>query len=133
MSSGSFHAVFLHPGAIEALGAAIAPYLNDGPHGRHVVCREIDPGGPFFGMTIAGTTNDGRAVELDLMIPANMVLMVLSAHGEGGFGFQQGSAPAESTPPAHGGAMAAGPASTGAVADDPPPSAQGDRWSSLEG
>lgn len=128
MSNPAFHAVFLHPGALEALGAAITPYLSDGPLGKHVVCREIDSGGPFFGMTIVGTASDGRTVELDLMIPSNMVLMVLSAHGEGAFGFQQGFAAPEAPSGGSTGAAAATPAAAAA-----PPITGADPFASVEG
>lgn len=133
MTVGSFHAVFLHSGAIEALGAAISPYLSDGPHGKHVVCRDIDPGGPFFGMTIAGTTSDGKSVDLELMIPANMVLMVLSAHGEGSFGFQQGPTSADAGLARQGNTTSGSGHAPAATARAPEPPAISDPLSSLEG
>ena len=95
MTDQTLYAVFIHPGALEALGEAIKPYLSDGPHGKHIVCREIDSGGMFFEMTIEGTTAEGRKVELDLMIPGNMVQMVVSSHSDEAFGFHHGRDPAE--------------------------------------
>jgi len=87
MTDVTLYAVFIHPGALEALGDAIKPYLSDGPHGKHVVCREIDSGGAFFEMLLEGTTAEGKPVELELMIPSNMVQMVVSTHSDGVFGF----------------------------------------------
>lgn len=87
MSDARVHVVFLFPAAIEALGEAIKPYLSEGPFGRHILCHEIDSGGAFFQMTIQGTTGDGRSVELQLMLPSNMVQMVISTQGDSSFGF----------------------------------------------
>ncbi|MBS0463407.1 MAG: hypothetical protein JSS03_00295 [Proteobacteria bacterium] len=108
MSDPRVHVVFLFPAAIEALGAAIKPYLSEGPFGRHILCHEIDSGGAFFQMTIQGTTGDGRSVELQLMLPANMVQMVISTQGDTSFGF--GRAVETAHAPATGG-KAAPPAS----------------------
>ncbi|HEY2346715.1 MAG TPA: hypothetical protein VGH80_12710 [Xanthomonadaceae bacterium] len=98
MTDVTLYAVFIHPGALEALGEAIKPYLSDGPHGRHIVCREIDSGGAFFEMTIEGTTSDGRKVELELMVPSNMVQMVMSTHSDGAFGFHHDRDPLDAKP-----------------------------------
>ncbi len=87
MTDQTWYAVFIHPAAIEALGEPIKPYLSDGAHGPHVVCREIDSGGAFFEMTIEGRDNAGRLVEVELMIPSAMVRLVVSTHSDGGFGF----------------------------------------------
>ena len=83
----TMYAVFIHPAALEALGEPIKPYLSEGPHGPHVVCREIDSGGAFFEMTIEGRDGEGRVVELELMVPSAMVQMVVSTHSDGLFGF----------------------------------------------
>jgi hypothetical protein len=91
----TLYAVFIHHGALEALGDAIKPYLSDGPHGKHIVCREIDSGGAFFEMLLEGTTADGHQIELELMVPSNMVQMVVSTHSDGVFGFHRGRDPAE--------------------------------------
>lgn len=83
----TMYAVFMHPAALDALGEPIKPFLTDGPHGPHVVCREIDSGGAFFEMLLEGTAADGREIELELMIPTAMVRMVVSTHSDGAFGF----------------------------------------------
>jgi hypothetical protein len=83
----TLYAVFIHPAALEALGEPIKPYLNDGPYGPHVVCREIDSGGAFFEMTIEGRDSEGHLIEVELMIPSAMVRMVVSTHSDGLFGF----------------------------------------------
>ncbi len=87
MTDQTMFAVFIHAAALEALGEPIKPYLSDGAHGPHVMCREIDSGGAFFEMTIEGTDADGHTVELELMIPSAMVRMVVSTHSDGLFGF----------------------------------------------
>lgn len=81
------YAVFLYPQALEILGTAIRPYLQDGPHGPHVLCNAIDTGGALIEMTLEGRTAEGSAVELELMIPANMVRMIVSARSDSMFGF----------------------------------------------
>ena len=53
------YAVFFYPQALEALGEAIKPYLQDGPAGPHVLCNEIDTGGALIEMTLRGRTADG--------------------------------------------------------------------------
>ncbi|GHB98776.1 hypothetical protein [Thermomonas carbonis] len=87
MNESAGYAVFFFPPALEALGDAIKPYLQDGPAGPHVPCRDIDTGGAFIEMTLQGQSPDGRVVELELMVPGNMVRMIVSAHSDNEFGF----------------------------------------------
>jgi hypothetical protein len=88
MAESHLYAVYFFPQALEALGETIKPYLTDGPSGPHVLCAEIDSGGPFFEMTLLGTTSDGRRVELEVMVPLAMVRCVVSMHeGDSEFGF----------------------------------------------
>ncbi len=95
MSESSGYAVFFFPPALEALGEAIKPYLQDGAAGPFVPCREVDTGGAFIEMTLEGRAPDGRSVELELMVPGNMVRMIVSARSDAEFGFykrqQQGA------------------------------------------
>ena len=97
------YAVFLYPQALEALGEAIRPYMHDGPSGPHVLCNAIDTGGALIEMTIEGRTAEGTAIAVELMVPANMVRMIVSARSDGVFGFgpRVVAAPAEGAlPPA---------------------------------
>lgn len=87
MNDTQGYAVFFFPQALEVLGEAIRPYLLDGPAGPHVLCKEIDTGGAFTEMTLEGRTADGQFLSLELMVPGSMVRMIVSAHGEGSFGF----------------------------------------------
>lgn len=87
MDGNNGYAVFFFPQALEALGEAIKPYLQDGPAGPHVVCSGIDTGGSLIEMTLSGATNDGKEVELELMVPSGMVRMIVSAHSDEMFGF----------------------------------------------
>ena len=87
MSDFNGYAVFFFPNAIEALGEAIAPYLQDSPGGPHILCRDIDVGGPLTQLTLEGRTTDGRNLDLELMFPTNMVRMVISARTDPAFGF----------------------------------------------
>lgn len=93
MSEPTEYAVFFFPPALEALGDAIKPYLQDGPAGPHVPCREVDTAGAFIELTLEGRTPDGREVELELMVPGNMVRMIVSARSDHGFGFATRSRP----------------------------------------
>lgn len=83
----SGYAVFFFPPALEALGDAIKPYLQDGPAGPHVPCREVDTAGAFTEITVEGRTPEGRDVALELMVPSNMVRMIVSARADSAFGF----------------------------------------------
>lgn len=117
MNETQGYAVFFFPQALEALGEAIRPYLLDGPAGPHVLCKEIDTGGAFTEMTLEGRTADGRDLTLELMVPGSMVRMIVSAHGEGSFGF----GPRTARPPAKpAGAPAAAPAPAPAQPASPP-------------
>lgn len=99
MKGNSGYAVFFHPQALEALGEAIKPYLQEGAGGPHVACHEIDTAGGFIEMTLHGKTAEGRDVAIELMVPSNMVLMIVSSQQAGSFGFRP-YAPAPAPEPA---------------------------------
>ena len=94
MNDSEGYVVYFFPQALEALGDAIKPYLRTGPGGEHVLCHEIDTSGSLIEMTIQAETNDAKTVELELMVPAQMVKMIISARSEAGFGFGPRVAPA---------------------------------------
>ncbi|HZH43368.1 MAG TPA: hypothetical protein VEY50_04735 [Lysobacter sp.] len=81
------YAVYLFAEALPVLGEAIRPYLQDGPGGPHVFCRELDTGGMLVEMTLDGRAPNGQPVAIELMVPAGMVRMVVSARSDGAFGF----------------------------------------------
>ena len=93
MNDSAGYAVFFFAPALEALGDAIKPYLQDGPVGPHVPCREVDTGGAFIEMTLQGQAPDGRPIALELMVPGNMVRMIVSAHSDNEFGFYDRNRP----------------------------------------
>lgn len=105
MNDRNGYAVFLYPQALEALGDAIKPYLQDGDAGPHLLCKAIDTGGSLIEMTLHGRNADDSDPTLELMLPSGMVRMVVSRHSDGSFGFgprgsqteQEGPAPAEGT------------------------------------
>lgn len=111
-------AVFFYPQALEALGEAIKPYLQDGPVGTHVACEEIDTAGGFVEMTMRGKTHEGKDVTVELMVPGSMVRMIVSSQQDGAFGFRPHApempiAPAEPVPAGQGDAT--GPAAESGV------------------
>jgi hypothetical protein len=85
--------VFFFAPALEALGEAIKPYLQEGPAGPHVPCVEVDTAGAFVELTLDGRTDDGREVAVELMVPGNMVRMIVSARSDGEFGFYDRTKP----------------------------------------
>ena len=87
MSDSTGYAVFLFPQALEALGAPLAPYLQQGPGGPFVPCREVDTAGAFVEMTLEGQAPDGRTIEVDLMVPSGMISMIVSVRSGSEFGF----------------------------------------------
>lgn len=87
MNDTQGYAVFFYPQALEALGEAIKPYLQDGPAGPHVACDEVDTGGALVEMTVHGRTGAGRDATLELMVPSGMVRMIVSRQNDGAFGF----------------------------------------------
>lgn len=107
MNGPAGYAVFFFPQALEALGGAIQPYLRDSPAGPHVPCDEVDTAGGFVEMTLRGKTPEGKDVTLELMVPASMVLMIVSTQQDGGFGFRRQDAPAPAAEPSQSVAPAA--------------------------
>ena len=100
MNGNSGYAVFFYPQALEALGDAIKPYLQDSPGGPHILCRDIDVGGSLAQLTLEGRTTDGRELDLELMFPTNMVRMIVSARSDPAFGFGPRTAVAPTQQPA---------------------------------
>lgn len=96
MNEASGYAVFLYPPAVEALGAAIAPYLSAGEAGPHVLCDVVDTGGAFVEMHLR-REEGGAEQTIELMVPAAMVRMVVSTHGDAAFGFGPRGAGARAT------------------------------------
>lgn len=87
MDDNQGYAVFFFPQALEALGDAIKPYLQEGAGGPHMLCREIDTGGSLIEMTLGAHTKDGEVVQMELMVPTSMVRMIVSARTDDTFGF----------------------------------------------
>lgn|SRR5690606_1118203 len=82
------YAVFFFPQALEALGDAIKPYLQDSPVvGPHVPCDAIDTGGALIELTMKGRMPTGEDITLELMVPSSMVRMIVSRESGGMFGF----------------------------------------------
>ena len=81
MSEQHTYCVFFHPQALDVLGEAIAPYLTDGPNGKFLLCKEIDTGGSFCELEMVVTGADGKPVEVELMIPAGMIRLIISTSG----------------------------------------------------
>ena len=93
MSDVPGYAVFFFPQALEALGDAIKPYLQDGPAGPHIPCSEVDTAGAFIELTMQGETAEGRPVVVEVMVPANMVRMIVSVRSDTDFGFYNRNRP----------------------------------------
>jgi len=52
------------------------------------MCREIDTGGAFCELELAGNTPEGKPLDVQLMIPTGMIRLVISTAGtEIDFGF----------------------------------------------
>ena len=94
MNGSEGYAVFFFPPALEALGEAIKPYLSEGPAGAHVLCKEIDTAGALIELTLEAHTADGKPAQIELMVPASMVRMIVSARSDDGFGFGPRKMPA---------------------------------------
>jgi hypothetical protein len=118
MSDRNVYAVFLHPGAIDALGPAIKPYLIDSPAGPHLQAVEVDSAGSLFEAVLVGRDNEGRTVEVELMIPIAMIKLVISVRKDEEFGFNSRTArgAADSTPAAEGASPAPSTVAPGAAA-----------------
>ena len=93
MNDNNGYAVFFFPQALEALGDAVQPFLQDGAAGPHVACHTIDTGGAFIEMSLEGRTPDGKQISLELMVPSAMVRMIVSARSDAEFGFYDRNRP----------------------------------------
>jgi len=100
------YAVYFFPPALEALGEAIKPFLLQGPTGEHVLCRRIDTAGSLIGMHLYGRNPQGAVVQVELMVPTNMVRMIVSARSDEAFGFGPRHAPEVAEAAASAGPMA---------------------------
>lgn len=87
MKGTSGYAVFFFPQALEILGDAIRPYLAPGLGESYLLCKEIDTGGALVEMTLEGQAEDGKSVNIELLVPVSMIKMVVSARGDDLFGF----------------------------------------------
>lgn len=87
IAANSGYAVFFFPAAIDALGAVVRPYLAQGNGEPHMLCREVDTGGAFIELTVDAQSADGKPQQVELMVPANMVRLIMSTHSDGTFGF----------------------------------------------
>lgn len=116
MTDRSVFAVFLHQPAIEALGAAIKPYLVESPAGPHLQCVNIDSGGALFEMLLVGKNNEGQTVEVELMVPVGMIKLVVSVRREGEFGFGSHEPIGAATPASTGVSAAPSTVAPGAAA-----------------
>ena len=88
MSEQRIYAVYFHIASLDVLGDAITPYLTDAPEGKHLRCKEIDSAGGFFQASLAGTSADGKPLDVDLLVPSSMIRLVVSASSsEIEFGF----------------------------------------------
>jgi len=105
------YAVFLFPGAIVELGAALDPYLQDCAAGKHVVCSEIDAGGALFEMHVRALDGNGASVELEIMVPVVMFKVATATENDGQFGFARLTARADTPASPQGGKSIETPAS----------------------
>ena len=80
------YAVYLFPAATEALGNIIRPYLST-TGDPHILCREVDTGGALIEMTLEADGGEGRSIDIELMLPTNMVRMIVTVKSDGNFGF----------------------------------------------
>ena len=88
MSEQRIYLVYIHVQSLDVLGDAIKAYLTDAPEGKHLRCKEIDSGGGFFQCALAGTDANGKPLDVDLLVPASMIRLVVSASAsEIEFGF----------------------------------------------
>jgi len=81
------YAVFFRPEAVDALGEALKPYLSESPRGAYLQCEEIDTSGAFVEMLIKRANREGNWTEVELMIPAGAIRMIVSCQSDGSFGF----------------------------------------------
>src|SRR5690606_36812722 len=87
MNDSNGYAVFFFPQALEALGEAIKPYLQESPAGAHVLCNAIDTGGALLEMTLHGRDSQVRDIALELMVRTSMVRLIVSTRRHETFGF----------------------------------------------
>lgn len=82
------YSVYFFPQALEVLGDDARMFLNGEGERAHVICREIDTAGALLEMTLECQTTDGEPIEVELMVPSNMVRLIISTRSDGSFGFR---------------------------------------------
>lgn len=82
------YSVYFFPQALEVLGDDAKMFLNGEGDRAHVICREIDTAGALLEMTLECQTTEGEPIEIELMVPSNMVRLIISTRSDGSFGFR---------------------------------------------
>lgn len=81
------YAVYLVDKVAEVLGPVVQPFIKSDASGDHFLATEVDTGGAFCELTLAGQDADGKPTTIELMIPMGMIRMVISIVNDGKFGF----------------------------------------------
>ena len=90
MAEQTYYAVHLFPQALEMLGECIKPYLHEAAHGPQIICTDVDTGGAFVELALIAKNSEGESVDIELMIPAQMIRVIVSVKSEEAFGFGAG-------------------------------------------
>ena len=69
------------------LSDVLEPYASEGPIGKYIYCREVDPHGNYFVMVVACENSDGSSFEAEISVPHHYVMCSVSAHEVSQIGF----------------------------------------------
>ena len=66
---------------------ALEGYASQGPIGKYIYCREVDPHGTYFTMVAECENRDGSSFEAEILIPHHYVKCCISAPDKTQIGF----------------------------------------------
>ena len=69
------------------LEETLKPYAHEGPIGKFIYCRKVDPHGPYFTMFASATNSDGVSFDAEISIPHQYVKLFISTSDNSQIGF----------------------------------------------
>lgn len=83
------YGVLLTTNAWVDLADALEPYTSQGPIGKYIYCREINPHGNYFVMVATCENPDGSQFDAEISLPHHYVKCCVSALDKRQIGFIQ--------------------------------------------
>ena len=85
--NNKIYGVLLTENAWDELADALEPYTSQGPIGKYIYCREVDPHGNYFVMVATSENPDGSLFDAEISLPHHYVKCYVSALDKRQIGF----------------------------------------------